>query len=164
MTAGISLKIECNGDLWIDDHHTAEDVAIAVGQVINEALGTKAGLNRMWCATSTIQNTKIHVTMDLSNRPCLTHNLRSLETAETIGDLTTEMFEHVLDSIVVNARMTVHIVEFISAEGGGGYGTENVENTLMATARAFGQALKYCAMVDERRAGATASSKGTLSV
>lgn len=168
VTAGFSLKIECNGDLWIDDHHTAEDVAIAVGQVINEALGTKAGLNRMWCATSTIQNTKIHVTMDLSNRPCLTHNLLSLETAETVGDLSTEMFEHVLDSIVVNARMTVHIVECINndeeEDDGGGGGTENVENAVMATARAFGQALKYCAMVDGRRAGATASSKGTLSV
>jgi imidazoleglycerol-phosphate dehydratase len=164
VTAAISLKIECEGDMWIDEHHTAEDVAIAVGQVISQALGTKAGLNRMWCAASTIENTKIHVTMDLSNRPCFTHNLRSMETAEYIGDLTTEMFEHVLDSIVVNARMTVHIVEDIIEDENDEAVTENVENSVMATARAFGQALKYCAMVDGRRAGATASSKGTLSV
>lgn len=48
--ANMSLTIQCSGDLWVDDHHTSEDVAIAVGQVLNKALGTKAGLNRMWCA------------------------------------------------------------------------------------------------------------------
>lgn len=164
VTAGISLTIKCVGDLWIDEHHTAEDVAISIGQVISQALGTKAGLNRMWCAASTIDKTNIHVTMDLSNRPCLTHNLMSLETAETIGDLTTEMFEHILDSIVVNAKMTVHIVEDIREDEVYNCITDSLENTVMTTGRAFGQALKYCAMVDGRRSGATASSKGTLSV
>jgi imidazoleglycerol-phosphate dehydratase len=48
--ACMSLTIQCKGDLWVDDHHTSEDVAIAVGQVLTRALGTKAGLNRMWCA------------------------------------------------------------------------------------------------------------------
>jgi imidazoleglycerol-phosphate dehydratase len=175
LTASISLHIACHGDLWIDEHHTAEDVAIALGQVLNEALGTKAGLNRMWCATSAMDNIKIQVTMDLSNRPCFTHNLQSLETSEYIGDLTTEMFEHVLDSIVVNARMTVHIVEDGTFNNNDEEGADlgdneedaalpkTLENTVLATARAFGQALKYCSMIDDRRAGGTASSKGTLS-
>ena len=48
--AHVSLNIQCMGDLWVDDHHTSEDVAIALGQVLTKALGTKAGLNRMWCA------------------------------------------------------------------------------------------------------------------
>lgn len=48
--ANMSVLIDCSGDLWVDDHHTSEDVAIAVGQVLTKALGTKAGLNRMWCA------------------------------------------------------------------------------------------------------------------
>jgi imidazoleglycerol phosphate dehydratase HisB len=48
--ACISMKVKCKGDLYVDDHHTSEDVAIAIGQVTNTALGTKAGLNRMWCA------------------------------------------------------------------------------------------------------------------
>jgi imidazoleglycerol phosphate dehydratase HisB len=51
--ACISMQVQCNGDLYIDDHHTSEDVAIAIGQVMNSALGTKAGLNRMWCAVGT---------------------------------------------------------------------------------------------------------------
>jgi imidazoleglycerol-phosphate dehydratase len=173
--ANISLHVTCQGDLWIDEHHTAEDVAISIGQVMYEALGTKAGLNRMWYASSNVvdddddnnvdydnSHHKIHVTMDLSNRPCFTHNLHSLETVEMIGDLTCEMLEHVLDSIVINARMTVHIVEEVTGQ----QRHEDVvvvRNVMMATARAFGQALNYCSLVDIRRAGATASSKGTLS-
>jgi imidazoleglycerol-phosphate dehydratase len=176
--ANISLHVTCQGDLWIDEHHTAEDVAISIGQVMYEALGTKAGLNRMWYASSNVvvdddnnvdhdddddnSHHKIHVTMDLSNRPCFTHNLHSLETVEMIGDLTCEMLEHVLDSIVINARMTVHIVEEVTGQ----QRHEDVvvvHNVMMATARAFGQALNYCSLVDIRRAGTTASSKGTLS-
>ena len=51
--ACMSMEIKCQGDLYVDDHHTSEDVAIAIGQVMNTALGTKAGLNRMWCALGT---------------------------------------------------------------------------------------------------------------
>ena len=120
----------------------------------------------MWCATCTVHNATVSVTMDLSNRPCLTHNLDVLlETTEMIGDLSSEMLEHVLDSLVVNARMTVHIVdETAQAQNDNNSSSSDLMDTVSATARALGQALRYCAMVDGRRAGATASSKGTLSV
>ena len=173
--ANISLNVNCKGDLYIDEHHTAEDVAISIGQVLNEALGDKAGLNRMWsshaateCGTYTVQ-----VVMDLSNRPCLIHNLSPvLEHIEMIGDLSCEMFEHVLESIVVNARMTVHIVVETTTtlkddkivHINDNNKQEIIGNVFMAVARAFGQALYYCSMIDGRRAGTTASSKGTLSV
>jgi imidazoleglycerol-phosphate dehydratase len=52
--ANVSLTVQCKGDLWVDDHHTSEDVAIAVGQVLTKAFGTKAGLNRMWCTQGQI--------------------------------------------------------------------------------------------------------------
>lgn len=164
--ANMTLQIQCKGDLWVDDHHTAEDVSIAVGQCLTQALGTKAGLNRMWLAETQVNTAKVEVTMDLSNRPCLRHNLH-----ETLGrqeyvdkdtphdgasPLSCEMLEHVLDSLVMNGRMTVHIVE--KAAGA------TVQDSVMCTAKAFGQALRVCAMVDQRRAGKTASSKGTLSV
>jgi len=51
--AMMSIEARCKGDLYVDDHHTSEDVSIALGQVLNTALGTKAGLNRMWCASGT---------------------------------------------------------------------------------------------------------------
>jgi imidazoleglycerol-phosphate dehydratase len=156
--ANISLIIQCSGDLWVDDHHTTEDVAIAVGQVLNKALGTKAGLNRMWCAKGTYGDADVEVTMDLSNRPCLTHNLTFADSGEEYvgGALTVEMMDHALESLVMNGHMTVHIVE---EEMG-----KSVKETAFAAAAAFGKALRYCSAVDPRRAGKTASSKGTLSV
>jgi imidazoleglycerol-phosphate dehydratase len=154
--AAMSLTIECNGDLWIDEHHTSEDVSIAVGQVLNQAFGTKAGMNRMWCAAAVHGDSQVEVTMDLSNRPCLTHNLHLDNGEEKVGDLSMEMLEHVLDSLVCQSHMTVHIVQLEP--------NSNIKDTVDAVAIAFGQALKYCSMVDGRRSGATASSKGTLSV
>jgi imidazoleglycerol-phosphate dehydratase len=150
------LKVECHGDLFVDDHHTSEDVAIAIGQIWNKSLGTKAGLNRMWCAEGTHGNACVEVTMDLSNRPCLTHDLTLTEEEYVDGLLTTEMFHHILESLTMNAMMTVHIVEKTMGM--------NVRETAMATAKAFGRALHMCATVDPRRAGMTASSKGTLSI
>jgi imidazoleglycerol-phosphate dehydratase len=163
--ARVSLEVECDGDLWIDEHHTTEDVAIALGQAIDQALGAKAGLNRMWTSRASSSQSGgaasiVQVTMDLSNRPDLVHNLfrRPPPGLEMAGDLSLEMMEHVLQSLTVNARMTVHIVE---NESGGDC---DPMDTILATARAFGSAFFYCASVDLRRAGATASSKGTLSV
>ena len=166
--ASLTLRIDCQGDLWVDDHHTAEDVSIAVGQCLTQALGTKAGLNRMWLASATHGDAVVEVTMDLSNRPYLGHNLHqrlgqqeNVDQDSTItpimNRLSCEMLEHVLDSLVMNARMTVHIVDQLNT-------TATTKDTVLATAKAFGQALRVCAMVDTRRAGQTASSKGTLSV
>lgn len=152
--AAMSLTIQCQGDLWIDEHHTAEDVSIAVGQVLNTALGTKAGLNRMWSTQANSGSAIVDVVVDLSNRPCFTHNFETDQ--EFAGDLPFEMVEHVLDSFVINARLTVHVV--VQQAG------DTTLETIDAVAVAMGQALKYCAMVDSRRAGGTASSKGTLSV
>eukprot|EP00568_Trieres_chinensis_P018169 CAMPEP_0183319440 /NCGR_PEP_ID=MMETSP0160_2-20130417/63677_1 /TAXON_ID=2839 ORGANISM="Odontella Sinensis, Strain Grunow 1884" /NCGR_SAMPLE_ID=MMETSP0160_2 /ASSEMBLY_ACC=CAM_ASM_000250 /LENGTH=433 /DNA_ID=CAMNT_0025485921 /DNA_START=45 /DNA_END=1346 /DNA_ORIENTATION=+ len=158
--AQMSLGVECRGDTWVDDHHTAEDVSIALGQCLDKALGTKAGLNRMWCAVGVVGDAEVEVTMDLSNRPCLTSDLslstNANEEEYVEGDLTVEMLVHSLESLVENSRMTVHIVE--RKEG------KKVKETAMAAAMAFGRALKMCSAVDPRRAGKTASSKGTLSV
>lgn len=97
--------------------------------------------------------------MDLSNRPCWTHNLTLADSGEEyVGDdaLTVEMLAHLLESLVMNGHMTVHAVEIKTGR--------SVKETAMATAIAFGRALKFCSAVDPRRAGKTASSKGTLSV
>jgi imidazoleglycerol-phosphate dehydratase len=151
--AAMSLTCNCKGDLHVDDHHSTEDVGIALGQVLTKAFGTKAGLNRMWCATSTVGDT-----MDLSNRPCLTENL-SLYDDEYVAvgqALTTEMLHHFFESLTMNAHMTVHVLELNAGA--------NVKERALATSAAFGKALKLCAAVDPRRSGKTASSKGTLSV
>ena len=153
--ASFQLNVDASGDLWIDDHHTTEDVAITVGQVLNEALGSKAGCNRMGRATARVGDARVEVIADLSNRPYLCNGLVFRE--ETIGDLSTEMVDHLFMSVATNAQMTAHIVR---ADDGGGDEADVAE----AAARAFGKCLKQCVAVDPRRAGAVASSKGTLSV
>jgi imidazoleglycerol-phosphate dehydratase len=161
--ASVSLTIHCRGDAHIDEHHTAEDIAIAVGQALNEALGDRAGLNRMWWS----QHGRVRAVVDLSNRPCLSHNLhRRLAWMEFVGvDLSAEMLLHVLDSLTVQARMTVH---FVQDDDDDCYDDDDlaVDGAALVTSTAvsLGRALKYCCMVDQRRAGTTASSKGTLSV
>jgi imidazoleglycerol-phosphate dehydratase len=188
--AGLSGVVQCTGDLWIDEHHTAEDVSIAVGQALCGACGDKAGLNRMWSTTATVGNSTVECVIDLSNRPCFVHNLLLKHhhapvhdppaadhmalngmappmpaNAEKVGDLSFEMFEHVLDSLVINARMTVHIVQHVSPPTVTPLAPVVIlaEDTFQAVAMAFGDALRYCTMVDQRRGGGTASSKGTLS-
>ena len=153
--ASFQLNVDASGDLWIDDHHTTEDVAITVGQVLNEALGSKAGCNRMGRATARVGDARVEVIADLSNRPYLCNGLVFRE--ETIGDLSAEMVDHLFMSVATNAQMTAHIVR---ADDGGGDEADVAE----AAARAFGKCLKQCVAVDPRRAGAVASSKGTLSV
>ena len=169
--AQVSLQVACQGDLWIDEHHTAEDVAIALGQVWNQALGNKAGLNRMWCARVVQGTACVMVILDLSNRPMLCHNLPLAQHPDDhLIDVPIEMLEHVLDSFVVNARMTLQIyVQSTNTkdENGGDNDkttTTRLEDAWKGLAMALGRALRYCILVDSRRAGATASSKGTLSV
>jgi len=149
--ANMALKIRCKGDLWVDDHHTAEDVSIAIGQCLTQALGNKAGLNRMWLSDATREEAKVEVTMDLSNRPYFGHNLHETlgrqEYVDCDGDsqdpavdnsslLSCEMLEHCLDSLIMNSRMTVHIVEKEVKE------TTSVVDVCLATAMAFGRALR----------------------
>jgi len=67
--SGIEIIIHCEGDRHIDDHHTAEDVAITLGQCFHEALGDKAGLARMGCAEGIHGNARVRAVLDLSNRP-----------------------------------------------------------------------------------------------
>lgn len=166
--AHISLNVSCSGDLWVDDHHTAEDISIAIGKCLNAALGNKAGLNRMWNSTCHIKDdikgssSIVEAVMDLSNRPCLTCDLDFHE-EEYVGDLSVEMFHHALESLVINGQMTLHIVDK-SIPCTDAYSKEDITNLVKATAAALGQALKQCIAVDPRRAGAIASSKGTLSV
>ena len=91
------------------------------------------------------------LTSVISNRPCMTHNLTFADCGqEYVGEvLSVEMMDHVLDSLVMNGHMTVRVVE--------------QRAYALATAMAFGRALRFCAAEDPCRAGKAASSKGTLS-
>jgi len=157
--AGVSLGVKCTGDLWIDEHHSAEDVMITVGKVVSTALGDRGGLNRMGCATSSCGNATVKCVMDLSNRPSFCSDLRLSENHEdVVGDLPAEMIHHGFESLVMNSLITVHFAQTAAADG-----ACTARDVTIAASRAFGTAFRQCASIDPRRAGAPASSKGTLS-
>jgi len=83
--AGIEIVVHCEGDRYIDDHHTAEDVAITLGQCLHEALGDKAGLARMGCADAVHGGARVRAVLDLSNRPHFESDLQFDE--EYVGAL-----------------------------------------------------------------------------
>lgn len=206
--ARIGCYVTCNGDCHIDDHHTAEDVAIALGAALADALGDKAGCNRMGSAAARVggggapapaaargaaggggalgvaavgataveaEGAVVSAVVDLSNRPCYASDLAW--PSEWAGGMAAEMVEHVFESLTVHMRATVHLVhtsaaahaasaaepaaDAAAADAGGGGGADG-RALALAAARALGAALAQCAAVDPRRAGATASSKGTL--
>lgn len=105
--AGWSLHLRCRGDLHIDDHHSAEDSCIALGQAFESALGTTAGLARFGSAYAPLDEALSRAVIDLSNRPFSIIDLGLKR--EKIGDLSTEMIPHCLQSFAQGASVTMHV-------------------------------------------------------
>lgn len=105
------LVVRAHGDTDIDAHHTAEDVGIALGDAIREALGDKAGLARFGDATVPLDEALSRAVVDLSGRPYLVHGGEPDGFALHLigGHFTGSLVRHVLEAIVLNARMTVHV-------------------------------------------------------
>ena len=180
--AGIEIVVHCEGDRHIDDHHTAEDVAITLGQCFYEALGEKKGCQRMGCAEGAHGGSRVRAVLDLSNRPHFESNLPLDE--ENVGAveyefdgvqpadgdapspwdalcgnvLSCEMLFHVYNSLTLEMRSSCHL-ELIEDSGATGHTLD----LALAAANAYGAAVSRAIRVDPRRQGKVASSKGTLS-
>ncbi len=105
--AGFDLMIECEGDLAVDDHHTAEDVALALGQALGEALGDMSGIARFGEAFAPLDESLARAVIDLSGRPHASVELR-LE-RDSIGGLAAENASHFFRSLASAARITLHV-------------------------------------------------------
>ncbi|KAL3423972.1 Imidazoleglycerol-phosphate dehydratase [Phlyctema vagabunda] len=105
--AGWSLALNCKGDLHIDDHHTAEDVCIALGGAFKDALGVPTGLARFGSAYAPLDEALSRAVVDLSNRPYAVIELGLKR--EKIGDLSCEMIPHCMESFAQAARITIHV-------------------------------------------------------
>lgn len=104
---GWSLRLHCQGDLDIDDHHTSEDCGIALGEAFKEALGPVRGVKRFGYAYAPLDEALSRAVVDLSNRPYSVTELGLKR--EKIGDLSTEMIPHVLYSFAQAAGITIHV-------------------------------------------------------
>jgi imidazoleglycerol-phosphate dehydratase len=148
--SGIGMRIAASGDRHIDDHHTVEDVGIALGRAIDEALGDKRGIVRYADCLLPMDETLTRVAIDLSGRPFLV--FRAAFHAPKIGSFDTQLVREFFTALAMNGRMTLHIETL--------YGDNDhhiAESIFKGVARALGQATRV-AMPD----GAIPSTKGAL--
>jgi imidazoleglycerol-phosphate dehydratase/histidinol-phosphatase len=130
---GFSLRVACAGDLHIDEHHTVEDTALAIGQALDEALGDRRGISR-YGFTAPMDEARASAALDLSGRPYLVFECEF--DREQVGDLPTEMVEHFWRSFAEALRCTLHL----SVTGANTH--HKIEVGFKAVARALRQALR----------------------
>ena len=147
----IDLRIAAKGDLHIDDHHTVEDVGIALGQALKQALGDKRGLTRYADCLTPMDETLTRVAIDVSGRPFLV--FRTTFPCAKIGSFDTELVREFFQAFAMNAGITLHIETL--------YGVNShhiAESCFKGVARALGAALA----IDPRQAARIPSTKGAL--
>jgi len=147
----IDITIAAKGDLHRDAHHTAEDVAICLGRALNDALGDRKGIVRMADALVPLDEALAQVALDLNGRGYSSLDLSW--SGDLMGELPTDMVGHVLATLAVEGRFTLH-ARILS----GGNDHHKAEALFKALARSLGAASR----LDPRRAGQVASTKGTL--
>lgn len=147
----IDLDIVANGDTHIDDHHTVEDVGIALGQALKQAVGDKKGITRYGHAYVPLDEALSRVVIDLSGRPGLVFNADF--TRDKIGQFDTELVYEFFQGFVNHAQVTLHI------DCLRGYNAHHQAETIF---KAFGRALRMALSEDPRMAGQLPSTKGSL--
>ncbi|XP_047090040.1 imidazoleglycerol-phosphate dehydratase 3, chloroplastic-like [Lolium rigidum] len=146
------VYVKATGDTHIDDHHSNEDIALAIGTALLQALGDRKGINRFGHFTAPLDEAAVEVILDLSGRPHLSCGL-SIPT-ERVGSYDTQLVEHFFQSIVNTSGMTLHIRQLAG---------NNSHHIIEATFKAFARALRQATEYDLRRHGTIPSSKGVLS-
>jgi imidazoleglycerol-phosphate dehydratase len=147
----IDLTCRIEGDLHVDQHHTTEDSAIAIGQAITQALGDKGGIGRYGSAYSPMDETLVRVALDISGRPYLVWKAEF--TQERLGEMDTELFEHWFHSITQACGLTLH-VELL-------YGLNN-HHICEGIFKGFARAMRQAVDLDPRKGDAVPSTKGQL--
>ena len=147
----IGLSIEATGDLEIDAHHTVEDVGIALGEALAQALGDKGGIRRYGDALVPMEEALAQVALDISGRPLLVYEAEI--PAESIGQYETGLTEEFLQALVRSAGLTLH-VRLLAGRNA----HHCMEGIFKALARALGDAVS----IDPRGDGGIPSTKGVL--
>ena len=148
--AAFDLKIKTIGDVVVDEHHTIEDTAIALGQAFKESLGDKSGIKRYGDATLPLDEVLVRAAVDLSGRPYLVHH--ETEIAPMIGTYDTTLTKHIWESFVNSSDVTLHIKVL---EG------RNAHHVVEAQFKAVARALREAVSLDAKSIGIP-STKGVL--
>lgn len=144
------LHVTCNGDLEVDQHHSVEDIGIALGQAFHEALGNKEGISRYATVSTPMDEALSAISIDISGRPYFVYNVEGLK--DKVGNFDTELVEEFFQAFVSNAKVTLHINL--------AYG-KNTHHMIESIFKGFGRALDQATLKNPRIKGIP-STKGSL--
>jgi imidazoleglycerol-phosphate dehydratase len=147
----IDMKVRCKGDLHIDDHHTVEDVGIALGQALTKALGDKTGIRRYGACLLPMDDALVRAALDLSGRPFLIWNME-LPTAK-IGTFDSELLREFFQALSTHGGITLHV------DALHGFNSHHMAE---AGFKAVARALRDAVETDPRKSDAVPSTKGAL--
>lgn len=147
----IDMTVEAKGDTHIDDHHTTEDVGIALGQAVKQALGAMAGITRYADVHMPMDETLTRVAIDISGRPVLVFKVAFPR--DKIGAFDTDLVREWFNAFAINAGVTLHVETL--------YG-ENGHHVAESCFKGLARALRDAVAIDPRAGGAVPSTKGQL--
>lgn len=147
----IDLTVRAEGDLHIDDHHTVEDVGIALGRALTRALGDKRGIRRYGACLLPMDDTLVRAALDLSGRPYLVWKVDF--TAPKIGTFDTELVQEFFNAFAMQGGITLHVERLDGI---------NSHHIAEAAFKAVARALREAVEADPRRTDAIPSTKGSL--
>jgi imidazoleglycerol-phosphate dehydratase len=145
------IEVSCKGDLEVDQHHSVEDIGIALGQAFKEALGDKKGITRYAHSYLPMDETLTRVAVDVSGRPFLV--FKTDFPREKIGEFDTELVREWFQAFAINAGITLHVETL--------YG-ENAHHIAESCYKGLARALRGAVSIDAREEGRVPSTKGTL--
>jgi len=148
---GFDLEVKASGDLDVDQHHTVEDLGIALGEAVSQALGNRRGINRAGYFVMPMDETLAVAAVDLGGRPHTVVNLQVA--ARRVGDLQTELVHDFFEGFAIGARANVHVKVM--------YGRSS-HHKIEAVFKAFARALRVACARDKRLARLLPSTKGLL--
>ena len=146
-----SLAVTCQGDTQVDDHHSVEDVGIALGEALCQALGEKRGIRRYGSMLLPMDEALVLCAVDLSGRACL--RMQAAFPSQKIGTFDTELVEEFFTAVSRSAGMTLHLRQMDGT---------NSHHIAEAMFKAFGRALGEAVSVDPRLGDEIPSTKGVL--
>jgi imidazoleglycerol-phosphate dehydratase len=147
----IDLDISCEGDTHIDDHHSAEDTGITLGQAFAQALGDKKGIRRYAHAYVPLDEALSRVVVDISGRPGLEYHIDF--TRARVGNFDVDLFYEFFQGFVNHANLTLHIDNLRG---------KNSHHQIETVFKAFARALRGAVELDPRMQGVMPSTKGSL--
>lgn len=145
------LTVKCNGDIWVDGHHTTEDIGIALGQAFKEAIGDKRGIHRYGSTILPMDEALILSAVDISGRAYLQYNVDI--PAPMVGDFDTELLREFFVALAFNSAITLHLKKLDGV---------NSHHIIEGAFKSVARTLKKAVAIDETMKNEIPSSKGVL--